>query len=102
MPRRVPIQTSVTTNPGTAASPSSNLSESELTEEQLQRWAQLIACGEAEFPSELGLEDLKELLLLIGHFRRERLVSFIARAIAQDIHRVERACEESDNAEALV
>ncbi len=57
------------------------------SQNQLRRWAALIATGETEFPDDLDPDDRD---LLLGHCRvllRDRLVSLVARAIALDIHR---------------
>lgn len=58
-----------------------------LSQEQLRRWAALIAKGDTEFPDDLDDNDRD---LLLGRCRallRNRLVRLVARAIALDIHR---------------
>ena len=58
-----------------------------LSQEQLRRWAVLVAKGETGFPEDLNPDDCD---LLLGHCRvllRDRLVCLVARAIALDIHR---------------
>jgi len=57
------------------------------TQEQLMRLAQLVADGELPFPGNLPLERRQRLLVEVQRHRRERLVHYIARAIAEDILR---------------
>lgn len=56
------------------------------TAERLHRWALLIASGEAPLPAELAPAELSVVLAEVARLRRERLVRFVARAIAQDIY----------------
>lgn len=58
-----------------------------LTAEQLARWADLVARGEAELPGGLPSAQEEELLQQVRWLRRGRLVQFIAAQIAQDIRR---------------
>ena len=53
----------------------------------LDRWAKLIAEGEVPFPTELSSLTQEMLAKKISQNRRHRLLRFIARAIAMDIHR---------------
>lgn len=55
--------------------------------ESLDRLAALIATGEIPLPAAIGSGDKSRLLAKAGRQRRDRLIRFIARAIALDIHR---------------
>jgi len=57
------------------------------TPEQLTRLAHLITNGELPFPGNLPLEREQRLLSDVQRRRRDRLVHYIARAIAEDILR---------------
>ena len=57
------------------------------TQEQLGRVAELVANGELPFPENLPAERSQRLLVDVQLRRRRRLVQFIARTIALDIHR---------------
>lgn len=59
--------------------------EPELTPEQVQRWAELIADGRDVFPADLPLPDRDRLLMEVRRRRRDRLVLHIARVIAHDL-----------------
>ena len=63
--------------------------------DQLRLWARLVADGEAEFPPDLPPDQEQSLLYEVRRLRRARLITFIARQIALDIHR-ERRTEEDD------
>lgn len=52
---------------------------------ELRRLAELIATGQLPFPEDYHAEPACQLVTTVRHFRRQRLVHFIARAIAQDI-----------------
>ena len=54
--------------------------------EQLIRLAALVAIGEAPFPADFEPQDLQIVLAEVARLRRRKLVRFVARAIAQDIH----------------
>ena len=54
--------------------------------EQLVQLADLVACGELDLPVELAPDQFERLVRHVRNRRRERLVDFIARAIAMDIH----------------
>jgi hypothetical protein len=56
-----------------------------LTAEQIQRWAELIANGDDQFPRNLLSCDRDQLAAEVRHRRRERLMVHIARAIALDL-----------------
>jgi hypothetical protein len=60
---------------------------SALTEEQVSRWADLIAEGQDAFPDKLPAADSNRLAAAVRKRLRNRLVRFIARAIAAEIHR---------------
>ncbi len=51
------------------------------------RWAQLIANGDAEFPDDLPTQVKADLIAKVSQLRRSRLLTYIARAIADDILR---------------
>src|SRR5437870_5391640 len=55
-----------------------------LTLDQIQRWAARIAEGEGEFPEELSALDRERLAAEVRRRLRARLLTLIARAIAQD------------------
>jgi hypothetical protein len=55
-----------------------------LTDEQVCRWAELIAGGDL-FPADLPPPDRDRLLAEVRRRRRDRLVRHIARAIARDL-----------------
>jgi hypothetical protein len=59
----------------------------QLSREQVDRWAMLIARGETEFPDELPEVDRDELLRTVRRLLRDRLVAFVARVIAFDLQR---------------
>jgi hypothetical protein len=52
----------------------------------LARLAELVADGEAEFPTQMSEEDAEPLRRLIRQQLRERLMRYIARQIAVDLH----------------
>src|SRR5437667_213952 len=56
-----------------------------LTPEQVARWADLLARGEAGLPEGLAPCQEEELRQHVCRLRRARLIRFIARQIAQDI-----------------
>lgn len=55
--------------------------------EMLRRLAALVAVGEAPLPQDLPPDELRTVLMEIARLRRDRLVRFIARAIASDLER---------------
>lgn len=54
--------------------------------ERFRRWGALVAVGEAPLPVELKPAELKIVLTEVARLRRERLVRFIACAIAKNIN----------------
>jgi hypothetical protein len=58
-----------------------------LSPDQLARWCDVIACGDAEIPPGLVHSQEEELQQQVRQLRRTRLVQFIARQIALDIAR---------------
>jgi hypothetical protein len=54
---------------------------------QTTHWANLIANGQVRFPVGLSEQDAERLRAEVARLRRRRLVKFIAKCIAQDIHR---------------
>ena len=69
-----------------AHSPANQCDWGELDDDQLRRWAQLIGNGEAEFPSDVPMPTGQQLMFYVREVRRQRLLSFVARAIATDIY----------------
>lgn len=55
--------------------------------ERLRRWGALVAVGEALLPTDLEPAELAIVLTEAGRLRRERLVRYIACALAQDLYR---------------
>ena len=53
--------------------------------ELLRQIALLVAIGEAPLPQDLPPDELGTVLTEVGRLRRDRLVRFIARAIASDL-----------------
>jgi hypothetical protein len=49
------------------------------------RWAEAVASGAVGFPNNIGCEEAEQLSLEVSRRRRDRLVKYIARMIAQDI-----------------
>jgi hypothetical protein len=66
-----------------------------LTDEQVNRWADLIADGRDAFPDDLSGVDRDRLLVSVRHRLRRRLVQFIARAVAAQLHRAARPDQET-------
>jgi hypothetical protein len=58
--------------------------------EQLRRWAELIADGRDQFPSDLPPPDRDRLLAEVRRRRRDRLVQHIGHAIALHLSGAER------------
>lgn len=57
----------------------------------LERWSRLIADGHVPIPQDWPEADLLNLVLRVSELRRHRLLTFIARTIAQDIVRCREA-----------
>jgi hypothetical protein len=55
-------------------------------DEQLRRWAMLVAQGESPVPTELEPNEFVFVLAEAGRLRRERLIRFLSRAIADDLN----------------
>lgn len=86
--RLIPTDSRQSTGPSTPTETGpAGTSPTRLEAEQLNRWAELIATGQAPFPTELCEADQYLLAARVSELRRSRLVKFIARTIAQDIHR---------------
>jgi hypothetical protein len=86
MPRR-PDQTSPAHSPPTAPAASALTG---LSDDQVARWADLIADGRDGFPDGLPSPDHERLLAAVRQRLRRRLVALIARAIAERLHRLAR------------
>jgi len=74
-------------------------SPTHLTQDQLRRWASLIAKGETELPADLRSDDRELLLAESRRLLRTRLVHLVARFIALDIHR-DRGQSREDESDA--
>jgi hypothetical protein len=61
-----------------------------LADDQVNRWAELIAGGRDRFPPDLPPSDRDRLLTEVRRRRRDRLVQHIARAIALDLGGMEQ------------
>ena len=57
-----------------------------LTDEQLQRWAGLVADGSEPFPEGLEPRQHQQMLRQVRELRRRRLVQFIAGRVAAELH----------------
>jgi hypothetical protein len=68
-----------------------------LTDDQLDRWADLIADGRGEFPTELDPPHRDRLLVAVRCRLRDRLVRYIARAIAARLRREDGPRSETDS-----
>ncbi len=69
-----------------------------LTDDQVSRWADLIADGRGDFPDDLSGADRERLLVSVRQRLRRRLVQFIARAVAVQLHRTDRPDGETPHA----
>lgn len=58
-----------------------------LSDDQVARWADLIADGRGDLPDDLSPEDRQRLLAAVRQRLRDRLVRLIARAIAWRLRR---------------
>ena len=68
--------------PGSTAPPQAPV---ELTADQFERWARLLAEGDVEFPDNLPAPQADRLLAEVRQRRRGRLVRLIAHGIAQGL-----------------
>jgi hypothetical protein len=62
---------------------------------QLERWADLVACGDALLPEGLAPDQERQLRQQVRRLRRARLVEYIARQIAQDLTRTAGPAKET-------
>lgn len=53
--------------------------------ERLRRLAALVAVGEASLPADMEPAEVSVVLAEVARLRRDRLVRFVARAIARDL-----------------
>ena len=69
--------------------PSSQENDTPFTDpnQRLRRLASLVAIGDAPMPTELEPSELSFVLGEVARLRRDRLITFLALAIARDIHR---------------
>jgi hypothetical protein len=85
---RMPRHTRPRTNPGPAPQPSESASPApDLKDDQVARWAELIADGRDTFPDGLPSPQRERLLAAVRQRLRGRLVRLIARAIAARLRR---------------
>src|SRR5438874_796859 len=82
--RNRPGHGSVDTPPTTIADPDGRAG---LNGDQLDRWADLIAEGRGEFPTDLAPSERDRLLVAVRRRLRDRLVRHTARAVAARLHR---------------
>ncbi len=71
----------------TQIAPTANSGPPNRSAEHLFRLAELVASGELVLPVDLPSDQLDQLVRQVRTRRRRRLVRYIARAIATDIHR---------------
>jgi hypothetical protein len=93
MPRRPPP----TTSPRLKSQTPPTSAETCLTEEQGERWADVIADGRDVFPDGLPSPWRERLLAAVRDRLRNRLVRFIARAVAARLRRRVLADTEDRN-----
>ncbi len=86
----------------TATAESLSLPAAGLSGQQLNRWAELVATGEAGFPDNLLKADEAALCRQVRQRRRDRLIRFVARAIAREIWRELQTIEEKFHAKENV
>lgn len=58
-----------------------------LSDDQVARWADLIAAGRGDLSDDLSPEDRQRLMAAVRQRLRDRLVRLIAQAIAWRLHR---------------
>jgi hypothetical protein len=88
MPRNNAPRTSTHVEPAPVAGPvSPAMGAVVLTSAQLARWADLLAREQLEFPQGLAQTQEEELRTQVRRLRRDRLVQFIAQAIAGELSR---------------
>ena len=68
-----------------------------LTVHQFARWAELIAAGRGDFPTDLVASEQYHLLVEVRSRLRDRLVQHLARAIAASVHRDTGPRSETDS-----
>lgn len=73
------------------ASPDPGTALARLTPDQLDRWAGLIAAGQDEFPENLAAADRERLAEIVRHRLTDRLIRYIAQAIAAELNRGKQA-----------
>ena len=67
---------------GTDSGTAGGTEQVELTSEQMEHWARLLADGEVEFPDDLPVQQADALAAATRRRRRDRFVKLIARQIA--------------------
>ena len=93
----MPRQTRPPASPAPTPPPASAPSAPGLTDDQVNRWADLSADGRDAFPEGLPAPDHERLLAAVRERLRGRLVRLIARAIAARLYRRARPGTEGPN-----
>ncbi len=75
--------------------PPANGEELRLTDEQIERWAHLLADGEVEFPPDLHESQVADLVNKVQLRRRRRLIQWLAREIARYLQRENASAKPS-------
>ena len=88
MSRRLPQRIRPTAGSDDASTTSANpAADAGLTDDQIQKWADLIAERGGEFPSGLAPSDQERLVVAVRSRLRRRMIRHIARAIAANLRR---------------
>lgn len=100
MPNRMTTQVPTTAEPPPSSRRPAGKDEAQtgsrtLNDEQLRRWAQIVAAGEEPLPQDLEPSQTSALADRVRQLRRERLVGFIARQVALTVHRRKSAPSEA-------
>jgi hypothetical protein len=102
MPHRKKSELPTIANPAAPAPPSPPAGEEArtgsrlLSDEQLGRWAEIIAAGEEPLPQDLEPSQASALTHRVRQLRRQRLVGFIARQVALEVHRARSAAAKNE------
>jgi hypothetical protein len=66
-------------------------------QDRFDRLAQLIADGEVSFPKDLNADEEARLLKVVRERMRRRLISYIAKRVAHEIHVIHGATRSGKN-----
>ncbi|MCA9207945.1 MAG: hypothetical protein KDA55_06295 [Planctomycetales bacterium] len=80
---------------GPTATPPADGEGLRLTDEQMERWAQLLADGDVEFPPDLLESQVAALVNQVQLRRRRRLIQWLAREIARYLQRENASAKPS-------